>query len=579
MTKRKQLKSILAIAMAAALLAFSGCQATPASSGDESPSKAADSSQAESDAEAEAGAPALTEGKDTNNGRPYNLQPVKYDSRQDKYLNGINATVLPITEEPVEITVWRQFTSTVMQGLDESEVFKEMEKRTGVKVKWIYPPVGSEADNFTLRVSSGDLPHVFSCPPAYPGGIAKAVSDEVYVDLTPYYDKGLMPNLKYLRDNNPQFDKDFKDDEGRTLAFAMIDVVPSSPWSGAWVRQDWMDELGLSLPETIADWDTMLRAMKEKTGSFPLAVNVKDFIKNSYLFAGAYGSSFQTFINKDGTVAYGSVEPGYEEFLKLLNTWYTDGLLDPDFTTRKGEDYNANVANGAVGAFAMNYGEIGQQKLTGTTLEPKYKLTPVLNPVKEKGDVIHLSQNNAIVRADRDFLTVKALDDGLDELIVKWKDYWYSQDGGDLCSYGVEGLSYEWDDSGEINWTYPALTETKDADFWTLYPKFKVHNFGYLRDSTAYDNEPEVQQCIDLWSTQAADWLMPDNIALTADEAKEMSNIMTDIETYVEEMTYKFITGQTPLTEYGKYVAQIEQMNIARAVEIQQAALDRYNKR
>ncbi len=40
------------------------------------------------------------EGPDTNNGRPYNLIPVKYDNRADKYLYGINATKLQDRMKP-----------------------------------------------------------------------------------------------------------------------------------------------------------------------------------------------------------------------------------------------------------------------------------------------------------------------------------------------------------------------------------------------------------------------------------------------------------------------------------------------
>ena len=66
----------------------------------------------------------VEEGPNTNNGRPYNLEPAKWDTRDDKYLYGINATKLPVTDEPVTLILWRSFNSTVMQGLDESEVFK-----------------------------------------------------------------------------------------------------------------------------------------------------------------------------------------------------------------------------------------------------------------------------------------------------------------------------------------------------------------------------------------------------------------------------------------------------------------------
>jgi putative aldouronate transport system substrate-binding protein len=64
--------------------------------------------------------------------------------------------------------IWRNFSSTVMQGQDESEAFKAMEEATGVKIKWLYPPAGQATDNFNLRVSSNDLPHIFPILPDIP---------------------------------------------------------------------------------------------------------------------------------------------------------------------------------------------------------------------------------------------------------------------------------------------------------------------------------------------------------------------------------------------------------------------------
>lgn len=582
----KRVSKILAMALTFSLLfaAATGCKTsgggdTPNDSDKPSTSDSKQTDKPDDNGDDKPGTPA--EGKDTNNGRPYNLTPTSYDSRDDKYLNGINATVLPITEDSVTISIWRSFSSTVMQGMEENLAIQELEKRTGVKIEWLYPPSGNENENYTLRINSDQLPHIFSMPPNYPGGVTKAIDDEVYADLTPYYDDGLMPNIQYLRENNAEFDKDFMDDEGRMTFFPMVDIVPSHPWSGFWVRQDWLDELGLDLPTTIDDWDTMLRKMKDMNGTFPLATNIKDWygVKTNYMFAGSYESAYQQFINKDGTVVYGSIEPGYEDFLKLLNGWYADGILDPDFATRTNDDYFANVANGAVGAFGLAYGEMGQQKLTGQSLDPDWEVTPVLNPTSYDGQVIHLHQNNSTVRSDREFMTVQAIDDGIAEVLARWKDYWYSQDGGDLMSYGPEGVSYEWDTTGDVKWIFPELEETTDADFWTLYPKFKLHNYGYLRDSTSYEFEPEVFECIDTWSTQDASWLMPDGISFTSEESRELSTIMTDVETFVEERTATFITGQTPLSEFQSYVDHIKSLNIDRAVEIYQAALDRYNQR
>ena len=105
---------------------------------------------------------------------------------------------LPITTEDITIDVWRGFSSTVMDTLADCETFKKMEEVTGVKINWVYPPVGSETDNFNLRVASDDLPHMFSTPPAYSGGVETAVEDGVYMDYSSYFEKGFTPNLQYL---------------------------------------------------------------------------------------------------------------------------------------------------------------------------------------------------------------------------------------------------------------------------------------------------------------------------------------------------------------------------------------------
>jgi putative aldouronate transport system substrate-binding protein len=158
-------------------------------------------------------------------------------------------------------------------------------------------------------------------------------------------------------------------------------------------------------------------------------------------------------------------------------------------------------------------------------------------------------------------------------------DYFYSQDGGDLMSYGIPGRASIWDDNGELEWIHPLL-QTPDADFWTLLSAFKVHVYPYLRDSTAYYFAPEVWECIRVWGEADNSWILPtDLITFTSDEATENARIMTDVDTHVEEQSLAFITGTRPMSEFDAFVAELESMNIQRSVEIHQAALDRLSAR
>lgn len=576
----------LGVALLLALALLAGCSGTPATS---SAAPAASSAAPAASTAAAATSQAPETPGEVESQYPYNLQPEKYDSRADKYLYGINATKLPLVKEgdkEVVVDVWKSFNSTVIQSFSDSLVFQEMERRTGVKINFIYPPVGQATENYNLSISSLDLPHMYSCPPMYTGGLDKAVDDGIYMELTPYYEKGLLPNYKYLLDTYDGFAKDAFMDSGRMIFLPMIDMIGSAPWSGMWVRKDWLDELGLQIPETIEEYDAVLRAFKEsKSAVLGLNLNINKNNSwgtwNNYMISTAYDTSLNWF-NKDGTVVFGPLEPGFEPFITQLNAWYKDGLIDPDFTTRMqdtGDSYNANVANGVYGMWGMNYGEIGQAIVSGRAKEPAYKITPLKAAKLTKDQVVHLHQNNATVRGDKDVFTTRCVDDGIDEIIMQWKDYWYSQEGGDLCSYGVVGESYEWGDDGEFHWIYPELVTNKEADFWTLYPKFKLHNWGYLRNSLAYDMQPEVYECIEVWGSEPNAWIMPDSIAYTDAESREIALNEADIKTYVEENVFRFVTGQRPLSEIRAFQDGLKSMNIERICEIRTDAVKRYMSR
>ncbi len=65
----------------------------------------------------------------------------------------------------------------------------------------------------------------------------------------------------------------------------------------------------------------------------------------------------------------------------------------------------------------------------------------------------------------------------------------------------------------------------------------------------------------------------------TSDESKEFSTIMNEINTYRDEMTLKFIFGTESLDNFDTYVTNIKNMNLEEALDIENAALDRYNSR
>lgn len=123
----------------------------------------------------------------------------------------------------------------------------------------------------------------------------------------------------------------------------------------SYIRKDWLDELGMSVPTTKEELGKYLYAVKEKqlggANTSPWAMSGRTDTEKMYLnFIGSY---VNLPTEKDAYVyneSYMAVAPGSRDGLKVLNTWYNDGLITKDFPTDTTEDaYKANVANGSVG--------------------------------------------------------------------------------------------------------------------------------------------------------------------------------------------------------------------------------------
>ena len=65
-------------------------------------------------------------------------------------------------------------------------------------------------------------------------------------------------------------------------------------------------------------------------------------------------------------------------------------------------------------------------------------------------------------------------------------------------------------------------------------------------------------------------------LSYTKEEARERATLVTDIKSYVEQMTTQFITGEADLeSDWDTYVKTLENMKLSRWVEIDQTAYDR----
>ncbi len=145
--------------------------------------------------------------------------------------------------------------------------------------------------------------------------------------------------------------------------FYALPYCAGSYYPMVWIRADWLRQLGITLDEdengiiTRDDLVMVAKAFKEadfggngSTVGLALPSSIVNDGMNTLTDAfGAYTINYVK--NEDGTVIHGSTDPRMKEALAWLRDLYAEGILDPQYGTRTGEDINELLINGQLGIF------------------------------------------------------------------------------------------------------------------------------------------------------------------------------------------------------------------------------------
>ncbi|MFF2093900.1 extracellular solute-binding protein [Paenibacillus sp. NPDC058174] len=498
------------------------------------------------------------------------------------------------TKYPIEtdkkLTYWGEINGNLI-GVKASHkdipFFQQWQKKTGVALEFTAPPTGQTKEALNVLLASGDLPDMieFNFLGDFPGGPEKAISDGYILKLNDLIDQ-YAPNLKKFLQDNPEIDKMVKTDNGSYYAFPFIRGDEYlRVFQGPIIRKDWLDELGLPVPETIDDWTTTLTAFKEKKGaSAPFTVNSKPRYFNDSgngAFLGAFGVN-RGFYQEDGEVKFGPAEAGFKQYLGLFRDWYAKGLIDKNIATADTKAVDGNIASGATGASVGNAGGgIGKWQPLVEANDPKAVLVGAPYPVLNKGETPKFGQKHQAYASEGTVAISASAKDPI--LAVKMLDYGYSEEGRLFFNFGTEGESYNMVDG------YPTYTDLLMKNPDKLAPAQAIsmyargsYNGPFIQDKRYAEQFFALQtqrDAVVTWGkTDAAKYNLPP-ITPTPEESSEYATIMNDINTLVDEMSLKIILGTEPLDAYDSYIAKMKQLKLDRAIEIQKAALERYNNR
>lgn len=478
-----------------------------------------------------------------------------------------------VPAEPAKLTIWSDFTgSPMVSHPSDTPYFQAIQEACNVEFEFI-DSTGSK-DAMSLLIGSNTLPDLVLCNEAIiSGGVQSLLTAGAIVPLNELMDKGWMPNLKAYLESDADVDRLCKNEAGLYAWAPMIRAKDTYlSFGGYAVRKDWLDELNLEVPTTIEDMEKVLLAFKEKKGA---ETGLQFFSKNTGMLPLSWGVVEDFYLDGD-TIKYGYIEDAYKDYLELANKWINLGILDPDTFSQDNNAYWAKVASGKSGMgyifTGSGFSQIEKIKEEVQGMEYVAIAFPTLN----KGEEFPVDNSDLRVANTGIFVSANCEDQ---EAAARVIDYIYSEEGTMLGNFGVEGESYEIKDGKAVFTEF--VTNNPDglslANALALYAGQENKPYIATGEAQIQKYALSVQQdSVVLWDTKGADIKVKIPGNMTEEENEEYKEIMSDIKTYVSEYKLKFILGTESLDNYEVFRENLIKMGIERAIEIKQAAYDRF---
>ena len=465
------------------------------------------------------------------------------------------------------------------------EYMQELEKQTGVHVETTEVNFFTASEQYNVIIASGDYPDMFkNIGSYYSTGLAGAQADEIIIDLTDDLAE-YAPNYDFLIHSNAAQTPYFLTD-GMALQFmGTYDSFINN--QGLVVRKDWLEDLGMDVPETYDELHDVLVAFKnEKGASTPIYMtnncnittltegyNVASFAASGNAGgAGGAAAGLPYFVD-NGEIKCSLIEDDFRDYLKMLNSWLDEGLMDPDFISIEYDPFSSYLDG------QITSDQMGVWPTSGEGVD-KYTVpvTCMPSPVQNKGDMQHLTE---MTLAPADDITSISISTGCEnpEIAMQWLDYWFSEDGILLYNFGLEGIDFELDGDGTPLFTDAVVNNEFDlpvSQYMRCRCAFGTMPSLMLRYRTAYLNADLVNEAWDVWTSNLDGTMaISSNVTMTTEAAEEEGRIASDILTYANQKVAQFAIGDADIdAEWDSFVADLESMNIGRCIELEQEAYD-----
>ncbi|UVI28813.1 extracellular solute-binding protein [Paenibacillus spongiae] len=424
-------------------------------------------------------------------------------------------------------------------------------------------------EKLNLAIASGDIPDWWKSLSfqEYDKLIKQDVVAEIKLEDLEQYAPKYMAFLKKILGDDP-----FKylRRDGKIYGLPGIwDLAPHGNVVG--FREDWLKKVGITkTPETLEEMEEALKRFRnddpdgnnkqDTYGITGTAGGIGDLF--SFVF-GAYGVYPGAFTEDNGKIVRGDILPGAKEALTVLNRWYSEGLIDPEFIVHKANNVQDKLVQekaGAVGTYWFGLAQDGvfccnDIYATLHKKNPEASFAMIPGPTGPDGN-FGMLQGNALFGVD--IMFGKQLENDRDKMIKYLQVFEFTSfevESKIAQTFGEEGKTFKKTADGEFEYIkpYDDQKERWKYGFDGAYSVPGGWNDDYSEELASFATKdksmlPLRSQLMEL-GTGKYDILGPIDRPIYNDY-KERLDKMT-MQTFID-----MITGKKPVSEFDSFVAE-----------------------
>lgn len=427
-------------------------------------------------------------------------------------------------------------------GGSDPEVLKRIQdyiaEQSGVRPVTIVPTEPGP-DQINLLLGSSDPVDLFQTPTS--GGWHDYA--EAIIPITDLLEEHGQNLLEVIPEEQWEI---MKNAEGQIMGIPRS--TPTNPYI-TWVRQDWLDALGLEVPTTLEELEAVIQAFREYNPDAVVGTTAGDIMWAT--LGGFTPNGMSNWLDpSDNRVKPWVMQPGVKEWVTKMNEWWEAGYFFADTFTQFDAPELFRTCN--VGVWMAWYSRITliTPQIESACEGIEWTRTSITGPM---GYLATVRPQNASAYV----ITRKAENPAA---VIQFMNWVYDPDTLDnqlIARYGIPEEMW-WYEDKEAN----IVDRDTESGYVSEYmmPNLNIEiRYSVLDPARAWHNEYLGNELIFLEDAKMPfDAAVAYNLSRISDEVPTLG----DIQRLLEEQIVLFITGQRPLDEWETFMDELSRAGI-----------------